>query len=137
LAELNDKYTGYSSIAGKNIYTRNGTAEVEELFGFRAFDFPKPTALIKELLSQGIENGDIVLDFFAGSAPTAQAVLELNKEDGGNRKFILLQMPEPCDENSEAFKAGYKTIADIAKERIRRVIQKLTSPPAPLLKERG
>jgi adenine-specific DNA-methyltransferase len=130
LEELNDKYTGYSSIVGKNIYTRNGTAEVEEIFGFRAFDFPKPSALIKELLSQGLEDGDIILDFFGGSAPTAQAVMELNKEDNGNRKFILVQMPEQCDENSEAYKAGYKTIADIAKERIRRVIQKIEKEKA-------
>jgi len=130
LEELNDKYTGYSSIVGKNIYTRNGTAEVEEIFGFRAFDFPKPSALIKELLSQGLEDGDIILDFFGGSAPTAQAVMELNKEDGGNRKFVLVQMPEPCDENSEAYKAGCKTIADIAKERIRRVIQRIEKEKA-------
>jgi adenine-specific DNA-methyltransferase len=68
-----------------------------------------------------------VLDFFAGSCTTANAVLELNKQDNGNRKFICVQLPEITDENSEAFKAGYKTIADIGKERIRRVIQKMTS----------
>jgi adenine-specific DNA-methyltransferase len=70
-------------------------------------------------------NDFIALDFFGGSGTTAHAVLKLNKEDGGNRKFILVQLPEPCDEASEAFKAGYKTIADISKERIRRVINKL------------
>ncbi len=68
---------------------------------------------------------DIILDFFAGSATTAHAVLELNKQDKGNRKFILVQLPEPCAEDSEAFKAGYKTIADIGKEQIRRVIKKI------------
>ena len=67
----------------------------------------------------------IILDFFSGSCTTAHAVLDLNKQDGGNRKFIMVQLPEPCDEKSEAFKAGYKTIADIGKERIRRVIKKL------------
>ncbi|HPV21240.1 MAG TPA: DNA methyltransferase, partial [bacterium] len=67
----------------------------------------------------------IVLDFFSGSCTTAHAVLDLNKEDGGNRKFIMVQLPEPCSEDSEAFKAGYKTIADIGKERIRRVIKKI------------
>ena len=72
-----------------------------------------------------MEETDIILDFFGGSGTTAHAILELNKEDGGNRKFIMVQLPEPCDEESEAFKVGYKTIADISKERIRRVINKL------------
>jgi len=130
LSELHGEFTGFSSIIGKNIYTRTGTAEIESLFGFRIFDFPKPSSLLKELVSQGSDDGDIVLDFFAGSAPLAHAVIELNKKDGGNRKFILVQMPEPSDENSEAFKAGYKTIADIAKERIRRVIQKIEKEKA-------
>ena len=71
------------------------------------------------------EGDDIILDFFAGSATTAHAVMQLNAEDGGNRKFIMVQLPEPCDEKSEAFKAGYKTIADISKERIRRAGKKI------------
>ncbi|MBK8871846.1 MAG: hypothetical protein IPN19_12655 [Elusimicrobia bacterium] len=70
-------------------------------------------------------SSDIVLDFFAGSGTTGHAVLDLNKQDNGNRKFILVQLPEPCGPESEAFKAGYKTIADITKERVRRVIKKL------------
>ena len=89
--------------------------------------FPKPQDLWKhyfQLTTHKIEN-DIILDFFAGSCTTAHAVLALNKEDGGNRKFICAQLPEKCDENSEAFKAGYKTIAEIGKERIRRVIKKI------------
>jgi adenine-specific DNA-methyltransferase len=130
LSELHGEFTGFSSMIGKNIYTRTGTAEIESLFGVRIFDFPKPSSLLKELVSQGSDDGDIVLDFFAGSAPLAHAVLELNKKDGGNRKFILVQLPEQCDENSEAYKAGYKTIADIAKERIRRVIQKIEKEKA-------
>ncbi|MEO6188137.1 MAG: site-specific DNA-methyltransferase [Ginsengibacter sp.] len=89
------------------------------------FDFPKPILLIKYLLSMNEGNSFFTLDFFAGSGTTAQAVLELNKEDGGNRKFILIQLPELTDESSEAFKAGFKTIADISKERIRRVIKKI------------
>ncbi len=125
LSELEGEFTGFSSLIGTDIYTRTGTLEIESLFGFRVFDFPKPSSLLKELIIQGANGGDIILDFFSGSAPLAQAVLELNKEDGGNRKFIMVQLPEPCDENSEAYKAGYKTIADIAKERIRRVIQKI------------
>jgi len=91
------------------------------------FDNPKPKELITKLISLAeIENrDDIILDFFGGSGTTAQAVLEQNKKDGGNRKFILVQLPELTDENSEAYKAGYKTIADISKERIRRVIKRL------------
>ena len=113
--------------------TDSATSELDELFGIEGlFDNPKPPQLISQLIKycETQDKNDIILDFFAGSATTAQAVLELNKENGGNRKFILVQMPEPCDENSEAFKAGYKTIADIAKERIRRVIQKIEKEKA-------
>src|SRR3989338_1703080 len=105
--------------------TETGTIELRELGLDKVFDFPKPISLAKQILNLSIQDDDIVLDFFAGSATTAQAVIELNKEDDGNRKFILVQMPEPCDENSEAYKSGYKTIADIGKERIRRVIGKI------------
>jgi len=91
------------------------------------FDFSKPKNLIKYLLKIiQSSNDDIVLDFFAGSATTAHAVLDLNKQDGGNRRFILVQLPEPCLEDSDACKAGYKTIADIGKERIRRAIKNLS-----------
>jgi adenine-specific DNA-methyltransferase len=76
-------------------------------------------------MSTTIDKDALILDFFAGSATTAHAVLDLNKEDGGNRKFIMVQLPEKCDEKSEAYKAGFKTIADIGKERIRRVIAKI------------
>ena len=110
------------------IYTQHGTNEVLEIFGDgQIFSFPKPSSLIKEISQPFLKSGDIILDFFAGSATTAHAVLDLNKQDGGNRKFILVQLPEPCGEDSEAFKAGYRTIADIGKERIRRVIQKLNA----------
>ncbi len=103
-----------------------GGIEVESLFeGKNYYSYPKPTSLIKTFI-QSIENEKaLILDFFSGSSTTAQAVLDLNKEDGGNRKFIMVQLPELCDENSEAYKAGYKTIADIGKERIRRVIKKI------------
>jgi adenine-specific DNA-methyltransferase len=79
------------------------------------------------MLQVSSEGDDLILDFFAGSATTAHAVMQLNAEDGGKRKFILVQLPEPCDENSEAFKAGYKTIAEIGKERIRRAGARLKS----------
>jgi len=105
----------------------DGGIEVEKLFeGKSIFSYPKPTSLESTLIKSLESNKDgIVLDLFSGSGTTAQAVLESNKEDGGNRKFILVQLPELCEENSEAFKANYKTIADIGKERIRRVIKKI------------
>lgn len=108
--------------------TDQGSKELEDLMGGKYFDFPKPVSLIKRALSLMInDNGTegIFLDFFAGTSPTAQALMELNKEDGGNRKFICVQLPEPCDPKSEACKAGYSTIADISKERIRRAGAKL------------
>ncbi len=105
--------------------TEDGTKELYEIFNGKIFSFPKPPSLIKYLLNFDNDKNCIVLDFFAGSCPTAHAVLNLNKEDNGNRKFIMVQLPEKCDERSEAYKAGYKTIADIGKERIRRVIQKI------------
>lgn len=88
------------------------------------FDNPKQLAFIKRILSVGDKSG-LAMDFFAGSSTTAHAVMQLNAEDGGNRKFIMVQLPEPCDEQSEAFKAGYKTIAEISKERIRRAGMKI------------
>ena len=99
-----------------------GTKELMEIFnGIKFFDTPKPLRLIKKLISlAGVRSSDIVLDFFSGSATTAHAVMQLNAEDGGNRQFIMVQLPESCAENSEAFKAGYKNICEIGKERIRR-----------------
>jgi adenine-specific DNA-methyltransferase len=107
--------------------TLDGTKEISRLFEEKIFSFPKPISLISYLIkvSTAIDKTGIILDFFAGSGTTAHAVMELNKEDGGNRKFILVQLPEPCDENSEAYKAGFKTIADICKERIRRAGKKI------------
>ena len=106
--------------------TGDGGRDIKENFEDKhIFSYPKPIDLIKHLLIIGSKNGDFVLDFFAGSGTTAQAVMELNKEDGGNRKFILVQLPEKTDESSEAYKAKYFTIADICKERIRRVVNRL------------
>ncbi len=125
LNELNSELPNFTSIVGDKLYTRDGTKEIDLLFKSKYFDFPKPSELIKELIAQTTQADDIILDFFAGSATTAHAVMQLNKEDGGNRRYILIQMPELCDEKSEAYKAGYKTIADIAKERIRRAGKKI------------
>jgi len=102
---------------------KNATEEIKNLFdGKRVFDFPKPSKLLKNMIGLGsatkLSNDDIILDFFSGSATTAHAVMQLNAEDGGNRKHIMVQLPEPTDEKSEAFKAGYKKISDIARERL-------------------
>jgi adenine-specific DNA-methyltransferase len=110
-----------------DVYTQHGTNEIIDLFGnAQIFSFPKPTAFINFLITIGInDKTGIILDFFSGSCTTAHAALDLNKQDNGNRKFICVQLPEKSDKKSEAFKAGYKTIADIGKERIRRVIKKI------------
>ena len=104
----------------------NGTKEVDSLLGKDIFDYPKPHTLIRKmLLISRLGSNDIVLDFFSGSATTAHAVMQLNAEDGGNRKFIMVQLPEECSKDSEAYKAGYKNICEIGKERIRRAGEKI------------
>ena len=114
-----------SIIAGKEYTSRRGTAEVENLLSGKVFNFPKPIELVKRFLMAGMNKNSLAIDFFAGSATTAHAVMQLNAEDGGKRKFIMVQLPELCDDKSEAFKAGYKTIAEISKERIRRAGKKI------------
>lgn len=103
-----------------------GQKETAKLIGKKIFSAPKHKRLIEKILRISTKETDILVDFFSGSCPTAQAVLDLNKEDSGKRKFIMVQLPEPCEENTEAYKAGYSTIAEIGKERIRRVISKIT-----------
>lgn len=106
--------------------SNNGAKGIKDLFGSTVFDYPKsPNLLVRFLKMAGVESGDIILDFFSGSATTAHAVMQLNAEDGGHRKFIMVQLPEKCDEKSEAYKAGYKTICEIGKERIRRAGKKI------------
>ena len=105
---------------------QRGSLEVEKLFESRYFDFPKPVSLIYNIVKLGtIKPDDLILDFFSGSATTAHAVMKLNAEDGGNRKFIMVQLPERTEEKSEAYKAGYKNICEIGKERIRRAGMKV------------
>ena len=111
-------------------FTQDGTQEVRNLFDAKSvFDFTKPSELIKFFIGLEINGNNsrdyIILDFFSGSATTAHAVMQLNAEDGGNRKFIMVQLPEKTDETSEAYKAGYKNICEIGKERIRRAGQKI------------
>ena len=107
--------------------TKTGTEEIMKLFDkVKIFDYPKPSSLIYRLLKYGfVKSNDTVLDFFSGSATTAHAVMQFNAEDGGNRKFIMVQLPEKTDEKSEAYKAGYPNICEIGKERIRRAGQKI------------
>ncbi len=99
---------------------KKASLTIKGLFGKKVFDTPKPVELIERCLKIATGKSDLILDFFAGSSTTAHAVMKINAEDGGNRHFIMVQVPESCDESSEAFKAGYKTIAEISKERIRR-----------------
>lgn len=115
----------------KSIWSENdmnndyGRKALKELLGTSVMDFPKPIELIKRSIMTGTDKNDIVLDFFSGSTTTAHAVMQLNAEDGGNRRFICVQLPELCDEKSEAYKAGYKNICEIGKERIRRAGKKI------------
>jgi adenine-specific DNA-methyltransferase len=125
LSEIRSQFTGFSSIQEPG-FTTDGTRELEELFGEKILGFPKPTKLISLLLGQatGTMSNDIVLDFFAGSGTTADAVLAVNKMDGGNRKFVLVQLPEPTE------RKDFPNIADITKERVRRVIKTLNDEDA-------
>ena len=120
LKDIRSHFTGFSSVQEPG-YTTDGTRELEDLFGEKILGFPKPKKLVSLLLSQATtaNGGDLVLDFFAGSGTTADAVLDLNKRDGGNRRFILVQIPEPTG------RTDYPTIADICKERVRRSIGNL------------
>ena len=107
---------------------RATTKMVADIFdGRKIFDNPKPMAVLSRIVDYVVTSDSIVLDFFSGSATTAHAVMKLNAEDGGHRKFIMVQLPEPCDEASEAYKAGYKNICEIGKERIRRAGDKIKS----------
>ena len=110
-------------------YGNNRSAGQESvgLFGAIYFDYAKPASLIKLLLTLCTSSADIIMDFFSGSATTAHAVMQLNAEDGEHRKFIMVQLPEPCDEKSEACKAGYSNICEIGKERIRRAAKKIAA----------
>lgn len=106
---------------------KKASIDIKNIFNSKVFDFPKPIELIAKCSQISMSYNDIILDFFAGSGTTAHAILDLNKQDNKNRKFICVQIPEKTPEDSEAFKAGYKKISEITKERIRRVIKKIKS----------
>ena len=106
--------------------SNDGSKYIKNIFGSAVFDYPKSVDLIKHFLKMSnIKENDLVMDFFSGSATTAHAVMQLNAEDGGNRRFIMVQLPEVCGEKTEAYKAGYKNICEIGKERIRRAGEKI------------
>ena len=128
------KIKQFTTLFTQDYINAKGTEEIKKLFEKERaiFDFSKPTELIKSFLLMNNDKDCIVLDFFSGSATTAHAVMQLNKEDGGNRKFICVQLPEVCEENTEAYKAGYKTICEIGKERIRRAGKSLSETDAQL-----
>ncbi len=126
--EIYTRIRDFNTTLMKDIITNisNGDAEVQKLFeGKRYFDYPKSVDLLRALIGSLNTENSVILDFFSGSATTAHAVMQLNAEDGGNRKFIMVQLPEVTDEKSEARKAGYETICDIGEERIRRAGDKI------------
>ena len=138
-----DNLSGDKFIINDNLFAdgwgtnEDGNNELHQLLGLQnLFDFPKPSKLISKISHSIKDKEMLVLDFFSGSATTAHAILELNAQDGGNRKFIMVQIPEETDEKSEAFKAGYKTIPEIGKERIRRAGKKILEENSEKLKER-
>ncbi len=111
------------------VFTQDGTKEINDLIGAGIFQFPKPSKYIKHFIDiiSAKDKSYTVLDFFSGSGTTAQAVMQLNSEDGGSRKWITVQLPEETDEKSEAYKAGYKTIPEISRERVRRAGDKIAA----------
>mgnify|MGYP000898068047 FL=1 len=135
LRDLRSSKTGISSLLGKELSTTNteGAREVRDLLEGKVFDFPKPVQLLKTLITQGTNSDSVVLDFFAGSGTTAHAVMALNAEDGGSRRCISVQLPEPTGENSEARNAGFTSISAITRERIRRAGNKILEENAAIL----
>lgn len=125
--EYSERTRAISSLEfiGNEFSNDNSKKNLLSIFEASVFDYSKPVALLERLVALSTSNNDIILDFFSGSATTAHAVMQLNAEDGGHRKFIMVQLPEKCDEKSEAYKAGYKTICEIGKERIRRAGAKI------------
>ena len=133
-SDLGSEFSGHSTVIGGEVFTRHGTMDVASLFDARVFDFPKPVQLIRQLIEQGTDSDDIVLDFFAGSGTTGEATLKQNSSDGGKRRYILIQIPEPLrpDNRDQKTAADYCdainkpcNIAEITKERLRRSSDKI------------
>lgn len=119
-SEMTSDFISFRSVID-DVHTADGTQEIRRIFGADIFPFPKPVGLIASLVRQTTHKNDVVLDFFSGSATTAHAVMQVNAEDGGDRRFILVQLPEALGEASAASRAGFRSIAEIGRERIRRV----------------
>jgi adenine-specific DNA-methyltransferase len=134
LKELDSDFTGFSTIVGENVFTKDGTADIESLFDTRIFNFPKPVKLITSLVEQGAIDGEIILDFFAGSGTTAHAVMAKNAADRSARRYILVQLPEPLDPSNNEQKTAAdfcdklkkpRNIAELTKERLRRASRRI------------
>jgi adenine-specific DNA-methyltransferase len=134
VSELDSDFTGFSTIVGGDVFTRDGTADVDNLFNMRIFDFPKPIKLISSLIEQGSQKDDIILDFFGGSGTTGQGVMTQNVTDNASRRYILVQLPEPIDSANRDQKTASdfcvklskpSTIAELTKERLRRAGKKI------------
>ena len=110
-----------------NVLNRDGNDEIKQLFGCYPFSYPKPSKLIKQLIQCSTDKNSIILDFFSGSGTTAQAVMNMNLEDGGNRYFICVQLPELLNEDNEAYNLGYKNICDIGESRIKKVAESISN----------
>lgn len=135
--ELKNSQNPFSSIMIEKVgLNTEATRMIQDVLGGNIFDYSKPISLIKTLICQLCNETDLIFDFFSGSATTAQAVIQLNAEDGGNRKYIMVQLPELTDKNSEAFKAGYQNICEIGKERIRRAAKLIVNGKWSMLNEK-
>ena len=130
--DLRHQFMAFPTIID-NVHTSHGTEEVREIFGFRAFDFPKPIELLRRFVEQLSSDDDIVMDFFAGSCSMAHAVMEQNRRDGGRRRYVCVQLPEPIDVNSEAARRGYKTISQLGLYRIRMAAKMLADDKRTML----
>jgi adenine-specific DNA-methyltransferase len=129
MKDLQSEFMAFPSIID-DVFTSDGTAEIRDIFGFQAFDFPKPTELIRRFVKQVTSDEDIILDFFAGSCTTAHAVMEQNRRDGGQRRCICVQLPEPFDPDSEVARRGFPDLAKLGLYRIRKVIEKFSQSDA-------
>ena len=122
--DLQNQFIAFPAIID-DVHTSHGTDEVREIFGFQAFDFPKPSELLRRLVHQLSSDNDLVMDFFAGSCPMAHAVMKQNRLDGGHRRYVCVQLPEPVDADSETARRGYKTISQVGLHRIRTMAKRL------------
>lgn len=125
MKDLQTEFMAFPSILD-DVFTSDGTAEIRDIFGFQAFDFPKPTELIRRFVEQVTSDEDIILDFFAGSCTTAHAVMEQNRRDGGRRRCICVQLPEPLGPSSEVAHRGFSDLAKLGLHRIHKVIEKFS-----------